>query len=241
MDLSAARHALLTAAAYHPDHAARWQALADRLPPHRTNADGALAEWAWPGLDDTYDHRHLSHLYGVWPLDEITPYDTPDLAAAAHRALELRGAENDSAHGHLHHALVAARLRDGERVAHALGQVLKGDFFHASLMSAHYPNRDVYNADAAHTLPAVLIEMLVQSTPDRLVLLPALPAAYPSGQLKGVRTRFGAELDLSWTPQEATAVLRPTRTHRIEIRTSTGARPLDLVAGEDHVLPLGAW
>lgn len=77
MDLSAARHALLTAAAYHPDHAARWQALADRLPPHRTNADGALAEWAWPGLDDTYDHRHLSHLYAVWPLDEINPYDTP--------------------------------------------------------------------------------------------------------------------------------------------------------------------
>ncbi|MEU9915864.1 glycoside hydrolase N-terminal domain-containing protein [Streptomyces sp. NPDC051001] len=241
MDLSAARHALHTAADYHPESADRLRALADRLPPHRVNDDGALAEWAWPGLDDTYDHRHLSHLYGVWPLDEITPYDTPDLAAAAHRALELRGAENDSAHGHLHHALVAARLRDGERVAHALGQVLKGDFFHASLMSAHYPNRDVYNADAAHTLPAVLIEMLVQSTPDRLVLLPALPAAYPSGQLKGVRTRFGAELDLSWTPQKATAVLRPTRTHRIEIRTSTGARPLDLVAGEDHVLPLGAW
>ncbi|MES5817396.1 glycoside hydrolase N-terminal domain-containing protein [Streptomyces sp. RG80] len=243
MDLSAARHALLTAAAYHPGtgEADRWTALADRLPPHRINDDGALAEWAWPGLDDTYDHRHLSHLYGVWPLDEITPYDTPDLAAAAYRALELRGAENDSAHGHLHHALIAARLRDGERVAHALGQVLKGDFFHASLMSAHYPNRDVYNADAAHTLPAVLVEMLAQSTPDRLVLLPAVPAAYPSGRVTGIRTRFGAELDLSWNPQEATAVLRPTRSHRVELRTSSGARMLDLVAGEDHVLPLGAW
>ncbi|WP_405868963.1 glycosyl hydrolase family 95 catalytic domain-containing protein [Streptomyces sp. NBC_00005] len=241
MDLSAARHALLTAAGYHPEHADRWRALADRLPPHRINADGALAEWAWPGLDDTYDHRHLSHLYGVWPLDEINPYDTPDLAAAAHRALELRGAENDSAHGHLHHALVAARLRDGERVAHALGQVLRGDFFHASLMSAHYPNRDVYNADAAHTLPAVLIEMLVQSTPDRLVLLPALPKAYPKGQLLGIRTRFGAELDLTWNPHEATAVLRPTRSHRVELRTSSGTQPLDLVAGEDHVLALGAW
>ncbi|MFC8515072.1 glycoside hydrolase N-terminal domain-containing protein [Streptomyces sp. NPDC057257] len=243
MDLSAARHALLTAAEYHPGtpEADRRRALAERLPPHRINADGALAEWAWPGLDDTYDHRHLSHLYGVWPLDEINPYDTPELAAAAHRALELRGAENDSAHGHLHHALVAARLRDGERVAHALGQVLKGDFFHASLMSAHYPHLDVYNADAAHTLPAVIIESLVQSTPDRLVLLPALPAAYPNGRLLGVRTRFGAELDLTWSPHEATAVIRPTRTHRVELRTSSGARPLDLVAGEDHVLALGTW
>ncbi|MFG2552419.1 glycoside hydrolase N-terminal domain-containing protein [Streptomyces sp. NPDC048581] len=242
MDLSAARHALLTAAEYHPEHADRWRALADRLPPHRINDDGALAEWAWPGLQDSYDHRHLSHLYGVWPLDEITPYDTPDLAAAAHRALELRGAENDSAHGHLHHALIAARLRDGDRVAHALDQVLGGDFFHASLMSAHYPNRDVYNADAAHTLPAVLIEMLIQSTPHRLVLLPALPPALPRGRLRGVRTRFGAEVDLTWTPEGATAVLKPTRSHRIELRTSAGdAQPLDLVAGEDHVLSLGAW
>ena len=108
-------------------------------------------------------------------------------------------------------------------------------------MSAYYPNREVCNADAAHTLPAVLIEMLVQSTPDRLVLLPALPVAHPKGRLLGVRTRFGAELDLIRNPQEAVAVLRPTRSHRVELRTSTGTRPLDLVAGEDHVLTLGAW
>jgi len=238
MDLSAARHALLTAAAYHPEHADRWRALADRLPPHRINTDGALAEWAWPGLEDSYDHRHLSHLYGVWPLDEINPYDTPGLAEAAHRALELRGAENDSAHGHLHHALVAARLRDADRVAHALDQVLKGDFFHASLMSAHYPRRDVYNADAAHTLPAVLIETLVQSTPGRLVLLPALPDRLRAGELRGVRTRFGAEIDLAWSRTRATAVVRPSRTTRVELRTPSGTEPLDLVAGEDRVLHL---
>ncbi|MFE0820225.1 glycoside hydrolase N-terminal domain-containing protein [Streptomyces sp. NPDC058847] len=241
MDLSAARHALLTAADRHPEHAGRWRALAGRLPPHRTNADGALAEWASPGLEDTYDHRHLSHLYGVWPLDEINPYDTPALAEAAHRALELRGAENDSAHGHLHHALIAARLRDAERVAHALGRVLDGDFFHVSLMSAHYPHRDVYNADAAHALPAVLIEMLVQSTPDRLVLLPALPGFCPQGEIKGIRTRFGAALDLTWTRDgDATAVLRPARTHRVELRTPSGSEPLDLVAGEDRVISVKA-
>ncbi|CAM5427323.1 hypothetical protein SALBM217S_02965 [Streptomyces griseoloalbus] len=240
MDLSAARHALHTAAAYHPDRADRLRALAGRLPPHRVNADGALAEWAWPGLKDTYDHRHLSHLYGVWPLDEITPDDTPDLAAAARRALELRGPENDSAHGHLHHALVAARLRDGRRAAAALGRVLDGDFFHDSLMSSHYPHRSVYNADAAHTLPAVLIETLVQSAPDRLVLLPAPLPALPRGRLTGVRTRFGAALDLTWTPDGGTAVLRPDRTRRITLWTPAGAAPLDLAAGEERVIPLPA-
>ncbi|MYV44907.1 glycoside hydrolase N-terminal domain-containing protein [Streptomyces sp. SID2888] len=239
MDLSAARHALLTAADYHPEAAARLRALADRLPPHRINADGALAEWARPGLEDSYDHRHLSHLYGVWPLDEINPYDTPDLAAAAREALRRRGAENDSAHGHLHQALVAARLGDRARVAHALGQVLAGDYFHASLMSAHYPHRDVYNADAAHALPAVVVEALVRSTPGRLVLLPALPAGCPGGRLHGIRTRFGAEVDLTWSPGHARAVVRPTRSCRVDLRTSAGARPLDLVAGEDCVLDLG--
>ncbi|WP_339131922.1 glycoside hydrolase N-terminal domain-containing protein [Streptomyces sp. f51] len=240
MDLSAARHALRTAAARCPGpDGGRWRALADRLPPHRVNAEGALAEWARPGLLDTYDHRHLSHLYGVWPLDEINPYDTPRLAEAARRALELRGAENDSAHGHLHHALIAARLRDAGRVTDSLGKVLAGDFFHASLMSGHYPGRRVYNADAAHTLPAVLIEALIQSTPRRLVLFPARPAGLPCGVLRGVRTRFGATADLVWTPEGASAVLRPDRSCHVELVTPSGTAPLSLDAGEDRVLTLG--
>ncbi|MFD7969710.1 glycosyl hydrolase family 95 catalytic domain-containing protein [Streptomyces clavifer] len=252
MDIAAARHALTTAACASPGHpsADLWRSLAARLPDYLVNEDGALAEWAWPGLEETYDHRHLSHLYPVWPLDEINPYDTPELAAAAHRALELRGSENDSAHGHLHHALIAARLRDPARVSAALDAVLGGDFFHDSLMSAHYPSRNVYNADAAHTLPSAVIESLVQSAPGRLVLLPALPAEYPAGELRGVRTRFGARLDLSWSPAGATAVLHPTRDARIDVRTgekfaltetcaANPRVPLDLTAGVDRVLTLG--
>ncbi|MET9426018.1 glycoside hydrolase N-terminal domain-containing protein [Streptomyces sp. NPDC006540] len=238
MDIAAARHALATAAAHNPGHprATHWRDLAGRLPDYRVNEDGALAEWAPPGIKDNYDHRHISHLYPVWPLDEINPYDTPDLAAAAHRALELRGAENDSAHGHLHTALVAARLRDGDRAGRALGQVLGGDFFHASLMSAHYPGRDVYNADAAHALPAVLLECLVQSTPSRLVLLPAPPPGCPAGTLRGIRTRFGARLDLSWRDGSVTAVLRSPADRTVEVVTGTDRFPMTLVADEKHVL-----
>lgn len=252
MDIAAARHALTTAAEHAPGHpsAGHWQSLAARLPDYLVNEDGALAEWAWPGLRETYDHRHLSHLYPVWPLDAINPYDTPELAGAAHRALELRGSENDSAHGHLHQALIAARLRDSSRVSAALGSVLGGDFFHDSLMSAHYPSRNVYNADAAHALPAAVIESLVQSAPGRLVLLPAVPTACPAGELLGVRTRFGAHLDLWWSGDGATAVLRPTRDARVDLRTGEGfvltdtsaghhTAPLELTAGVDRVLTLG--
>ncbi|MET7644239.1 glycoside hydrolase N-terminal domain-containing protein [Streptomyces sp. NPDC005426] len=243
MDVAAARHALTVSADRSPTHpaSARRRALADRLASYRVNEDGALAEWAWPGLQETYDHRHLSHLYPVWPLDAINPYDTPDLAAAAHRALELRGSENDSAHGHLHHALIAARLRDGERVSAALAAVLAGDFFHDSLMSAHYPARDVYNADAAHALPAAVIESLVQSTPHRLVLLPAPLTGCPGGELRGVRTRFGAGLDLRWWADgTATALLHPTRDARIDVRTGDGSTLTDSSAGTPAALELTA-
>ncbi|MFD5121035.1 glycoside hydrolase N-terminal domain-containing protein [Streptomyces sp. NPDC058385] len=240
MDIAAARHALRTAAAWHPGpDGDRWNALADRLPDYRVNSDGALAEWAWPGLEDTYDHRHLSHLYPVWPHHDITPYDTPDLARAAHRALELRGAENHSAHGHLHHALIAARLCDPHRVAASLRQVLTGDYFHHSLMSSHYPDRDVYNADAAHTLPALLTDALVQSTPDRLVLLPALPPAWRSGAVRGLRTRFGARVDLTWAGGGCTAVVRPERDAHVDLKTPAGGDGLlHLTAGEDRELTM---
>jgi hypothetical protein len=68
-----------------------------------------------------------------------------------------------------------------------------------------------------------------------------LPGDVPEGATQGIRTRFGAEPDLTWTPHQATAVLHPTRTHRVELRTSSGTEQLDLVAGEDHVLTLRAW
>ncbi|MEU4063945.1 glycoside hydrolase N-terminal domain-containing protein [Streptomyces wedmorensis] len=237
MDIAAARHALRAAADRAPAaDAARLRGLADRLPPYRVNGDGALAEWAWPGLGDRYEHRHLSHLYPVWPLDEIDPYDTPVLARAARRALELRDSENDSAHGHLHHGLVAARLGDAARTENALDRILTGDYFHASLMSAHYPARDVYNADAAHALPALLIEALLRSTPGRLVLLPAPPARCPAGRITGLRTRFGARVDLRWSPGAYRAVLHPDRDADIEVRSPAGTTRLVLRKGEENVI-----
>ncbi|MDF9810957.1 glycoside hydrolase N-terminal domain-containing protein [Streptomyces sp. SPB162] len=244
MDIAAARHALR--ATGESAHAA----LADRLPPYRINTDGALAEWSWPGdaqrAPDAYDHRHISHLYPVWPLDEINPCDTPELARAARRALELRGAENDSAHGHLHTALVAARLGDARHVAAGLLSVLDQDFFHNGLMSSHYPDRAVYNADAAHTLPAVLIEALLHSTSDRIVLLPALPPFLPTGTLRGIRTRCGVTVtELSWSvpARRLRVVLRAATDLTVGVQTGTAGRPRPhrLPAGRDLVLdlPLG--
>ncbi len=211
MDLAAARHALETAVALagpgtDPERVRAWRDLATALPPYRVNADGALAEWAWPGLADRYDHRHISHLYPVWPLHAITPRDEPRLAGAARLALHRRGAQDGSAHGTVHHALVAARLGDTAHLERMLRHLLTGDFLFSSLMTSHYPGLRVFNADASCALPAVLLEALVDSvhpgpdgTPATVTLLPAVPPSLAAGRWRGASTRAGVRVaHLSW-------------------------------------------
>ena len=228
MDVAAARHALgAFDADADADAAAAGRELLAALPPYRINDDGALAEWAWPGLADDYGHRHVSHLYPVWPLREITPHGTPELAAAAVRALRLRGEEDDSAHGYLHRGLVAARLHQRDLLDGVLERLLAGDFCFDNLMSSHYPGRDVFNADASCGLPGLLLEALVNAEPGRngqpgrLELLPALPSAMPAGTLTGVRTVAGVRVArLRWDlPGERVTV----------VLESDLARPVDVV------------
>jgi hypothetical protein len=219
MDIAAARHALLSAAQLAAAELAEAEPadpgaarLVERLPPYRLTTDGALAEWAWPPeetglppLPANDEHRHVSHLYPVWPLHEITATGTPALAAAALRALRARGAQDDSAHGYLHKALAAARLRDADLAGRLLAALAGQGFFFRSLMSSHYPKRAVYNADAACALPGVLTEMLVDSVPadeagpGRIELLPAVPDFLPRGRLAGARTLLGVRVaELRW-------------------------------------------
>ncbi|MFJ6393294.1 glycosyl hydrolase family 95 catalytic domain-containing protein [Streptomyces sp. NPDC091972] len=167
----------------------RWTALLAKLPDYRVNSDGALAEWSWPTLTDHYDHRHVQHLYGAWPLHEINPEEQPALVGPALRALEKRGDQNVSAHGSLHRALAAARLKDGGKVYDNLRKIIGNNMLFRSLMTSHNPDLDIYNADAANALPGVLAEALIYSRPGVLEVLPALPDQLARGTITGVRTR----------------------------------------------------
>jgi len=194
MDIAVCREVLSTlialceARGLEADNLPHWKALLDRLPPYLINEDGALKEWAHPDLADNYNHRHLSHLYPVWPGHEITPEATPELFEAARRAAYLRGHENDSAHGLVHLALIGARLKDPELAYRSLRDLIRNGYLLPSLFSLHYPG-NVYNADLINSLPAIVIEMLLYSRPGLLELLPAVDERLPRGTLHGARAR----------------------------------------------------
>jgi hypothetical protein len=204
-DVMAGKHALQAAIfaaetlGADPDGVRRWKALLAKMPAYRTNSDNALAEWSWPGLNDQYNHRHVQHLYGAWPLHEINPEETPDLVRTGLRALEVRGDQNISAHGSLHRALAGARLKDGGKVYDNLRKIIGNNMVFRSLMTSHNPNLDIYNADAAHAIPGVLAEALLYSRPGVLELLPALPGQLTKGTITGVRARGRIRVhSLSW-------------------------------------------
>jgi len=209
------------------DGVPRWRRLLERLPAYRINEDGALAEWAMPELGDHYSHRHSSHLYPVYPSLEVSPERTPELFAAARQAMAKRleaGLGNKSAHGLMHAALLAGRLRSGELAWRMLSMFARASFLNTSLITCHNPGLRIYNLDATFSLPAVLMKMLLHSEPGRLVLLPALPADHlRRGSLRGARARGGIVVEeLHWN-----VLLR-----RIALRVRSAAeQTVDLSAG----------
>lgn len=194
MDIACAREACTQLASLchdlqiEPETIERCEKLLAELPPYLVNEDGALKEWAWPTLADRYNHRHVSHLYPVWPGHEINPEETPELFTAAKVAAAKRGRGNGSAHGLAHMALIGTRLKDAELVHGNLLFMLTNNYVLPSLFTYHNPG-EIYNADMLHSLPAVVLEMLVYSKPGEIELLPALSEAFPTGRVEGIRCR----------------------------------------------------
>jgi hypothetical protein len=194
----------------------QWKAILAKLPPYLIDSDGSLKEWSWPTLEEgnSLDHRHLSHMYGVWPGDEITPDQTPDLARAAWLAARKRAQGNASAHGLLHRALTACRLNDAYLLNFDLKQILEQGYVNPSLTTRHNPYS--YPApDPQGGLPTIMMEMLVYSRPGVIGLLPALPDALNDGTANGIVCRTQAKVDeLSWNLK--TSKLRVTINSRID-------------------------
>jgi hypothetical protein len=169
----------------------KWKGILDKLPPYMINSDGALAEWSWPGLGESYGHRHSSHLITVWPLREITPENDPTFYAAARETLRRkdRGNYEGAGHGILHAALNAANLHNPASVSSKLLRLVREDFYYTSLATAHYANKGTFCTDVVNSLPAIMMEMLIKSDEGIVELLPALPEAMMRGSISGIKNR----------------------------------------------------
>jgi hypothetical protein len=188
----------------------KWKAMLAKLPPYLVEPDGSMNEWSWPTLAERYDHRHISHLYGAWPADEIDPDRTPQLAKAALIADRHRVPERLAAHGRCHRALVGARLKDTYLVDTELRQLIEEGNVGPTLRCSHDPYATPM-PDAQGGIALIMMEMLAYSRPGVVDVLPALPPSLVKGSANGMLLRTFARLDkLAWDMNARTVDLTIT-------------------------------
>ncbi|PRY59050.1 glycosyl hydrolase family 95 catalytic domain-containing protein [Glycomyces artemisiae] len=210
-----------------------------RLAGPKIGADGRLLEWAAEREEAEPHHRHVSHLYGVFPGDSFA--DSPELLEAARKSLEARG-DAGTGWSLAWKTALWARLGDGDRAHRLLGEFLTPVGFrgagveyadggvYSSLLCAHPP----FQIDGNFGTTAAIAEMLVQShrTVDGepvIELLPALPSAWPDGEVRGLRARGGVTVErLAWRGGRASAV---ELVSSVDIRVHVLGRAVKLDAG----------